>query len=39
MLKAPVSGDYIFTTITDDGASLFLNDQQIITHNMYKIDD
>lgn len=33
-LAAPVTGEYTFTTITDDGNELYLNGNKILTHNM-----
>ena len=33
-IKIPITGKYIFTTLSDDGNALYVNDQQILTHNM-----
>ena len=31
-IKIPISGEYIFYTESDDGNSLYLNDNEIISH-------
>jgi hypothetical protein len=33
-VKAPVTGLYQFTTVSDDGNSLEINYAEILTHNM-----
>lgn len=38
-LKAPITGTYKFTTISDDGAALFLNNIPVIKHNMHGASD
>jgi len=39
ILKAPVTGKYKFTSISDDGASIYLNELMILTHNMHGMGD
>ena len=31
-ITAPVSGTYVFSTVSDDGARLWVNNQQLINH-------
>lgn len=37
-LKIPVTGKYIFKVISDDGASMYLNDKLIVSHFMGSTD-
>jgi len=38
-LKAPVAGNYVFTSISDDGAMLEVNDKPVLVHNWDAIGD
>jgi len=38
-LKAPYTGEFIFAVECDDGASLILNNELIITHKMHTVED
>ena len=33
-IKIPITGLYTFTTVSDDGNMLFINDQEVLSHNM-----